>query len=518
MSERGPVRGGADRASGLKGASGTDPLRAIVDIGSNTVRAVLYGGPPRAPEVLFNEKVVAQLGRGVARDGRLAPEGMELALSALARYALLLRDLRVPDVRCVATAAVREAENGPEFLNQAEGLGFAPRLLSGEEEARISALGVLAAFPGAGGIIADLGGGSLELARVENADVGERISLPLGTLRLAALRKAKGAGAQKALDKALADSGWSSAAGGTLYLVGGTWRAMAVEAMHAADWPLSDPHGFEMSARDALAAAQRLAAADSDALLETPRLSAMRAGKLPDAARLLGALLRFLRPERLVFSAWGLREGLLFENAPSYAWASDPFLAGVTAFGAQHAVSPRLATRIAAWTADALPAAGRGEERLRLAGTTLALASMRVEPNLRLSHALDWALHKRWIGVGAEGRGAVAACLYGNAAEPMPDRLRQIAPAELLDRAYGWGVATRLCRRLGAPSHAYLRDSTLTQEGGELVLRMDPAHAALFGPANARDLRRLGELLGCAFRFEASAMSMPLEPETNKIA
>ncbi|HWU03235.1 MAG TPA: exopolyphosphatase, partial [Novosphingobium sp.] len=165
-----------------------DDLRAIIDIGSNTVRMVIYAGPPRAPTVLFNEKVTARLGKGVAEDGRLSPKSRATALAALSRFALLLRLHGVRDVRTVATAAARDASDGAAFLDEVRALGLTPRLLSGEEEAIASAHGVLAGFPGARGIVGDLGGGSLELIDIDGTGCTHGVSLPLGTLRLPALR------------------------------------------------------------------------------------------------------------------------------------------------------------------------------------------------------------------------------------------------------------------------------------------------------------------------------------------
>lgn len=284
--------------------------RAIIDVGSNTVRMVLYGGAPRAPVTLFNEKVAARLGRDIATSGRLADEAVEQALRGLRRYALLLRELEVARVDLVATAAVREASNGGEFLAELRRIGFEPRLLSGEEEAQLSAMGVIGAFPGASGVVADLGGGSLELVRIGGGACGHGASLPLGTLRLPEYRKATGEKTRAALAKAIRKANVAGAAGDTLYLVGGTWRAMAVAAIEARGYPLTDPHGFTLGIEEARRLARQIARSDDRSLLAMPRISAMRAASLPDAGLLLGALLETLAPDAVVISAWGLREGI----------------------------------------------------------------------------------------------------------------------------------------------------------------------------------------------------------------
>jgi exopolyphosphatase/guanosine-5'-triphosphate,3'-diphosphate pyrophosphatase len=490
--------------------AGSTPSRAIIDIGSNTVRLVVYGGTMRAPMVLLNEKVTAKLGREIATTGRLADEAMALALRGLKRFALLLDDLGIKDVETVATAAVRDAANGAEFTAQLHAIGLLPRVISGEEEALLSAHGVIGAFPDARGIVADLGGGSLELVRVAGGSADGASTLPLGTLRLPEHRKGAGGRADmgKALDKVIRKAGWDLSANapeanGALYLVGGTWRAMAVFAMAVQGHPLSDPHGFEIDAATALDVAATLSGAESEALKGRERISTMRAEKLPDAAVLLTALLARLNPSKVVFSSWGLREGLLYDRLPAHSRAADPLLAGVAVFASQRGTPATLATRMAAWTLDAAPARTHGSERLRLAATMLALASMQIEPNLRLPQAIDWALHKRWIAVDGKGRAMMAAAIAANGNQlSAPPRVRALASEEALDEAIRWGLALRLARRLGAQSRRSLEVSRLVIEDGTLVLRLAESHAALFGQPTEKDIRLLATRLGTPWRVD----------------
>ena len=487
---------------------GGSPERAIIDIGSNTVRLVVYGGTMRAPTVLLNEKVTAKLGREIAATGRLADEAMALALRGLRRFALLLADLGITDIETVATAAVRDAANGPEFAEQLRAIGLAPRVISGEEEALLSAHGVIGAFPDARGIVADLGGGSLELVRVANRATEGASSLPLGTLRLPEHRGKSRAEMKKTLEKALRKAGWDLAANlpqhnGALYLVGGTWRAMAVYCMAAKGWPLSDPHGFEIDAAGAQELAASLAASDSDTLKTRERISTMRAEKLPDAAVLLQALLARLAPERVVFSSWGLREGLLYDRLPDHSKAQDPLLAGVAVFASQRGTRPTLATRMAAWTLDAAPAREHGSERLRLAATMLGLAAMQIEPNIRLPHAINWALHKRWIGIDGKGRAMLAAAIAANGNQlALPAEVRALASEEALEEAMGWGLALRLARRLGAQSARSLEASRLRTRDGALVLELAQSHEALFGAPTEKDMKLLAGRLGLGWQVE----------------
>ena len=261
--------------------------QAIIDIGSNTVRLVIYGGPPRAPVVLFNEKVTAKLGRGVGETGLLSKKAMALALAGLGRYRMLIDAAGVEQVTVVATAAARDAANGPQFLDAVRALGLDPRLLSGEEEAVTSAHGVMAAFPGAKGMVADLGGGSLELVDIDTQGLGEDhcahgVSLPLGSLLLPALRKAGPALFKRKVAKLLQKADLNAGHGLPLYLVGGSCRAFARYALDATGWPLDDPHGFELDTATAIALAGTLARRRSPRAAAGPgsfRLAARRADR-----------------------------------------------------------------------------------------------------------------------------------------------------------------------------------------------------------------------------------------------
>ncbi|MBU1539361.1 MAG: Ppx/GppA family phosphatase, partial [Alphaproteobacteria bacterium] len=142
---------------------------AAIDIGSNSVRLVLYRLEGRAIWTVFNEKVLAGLGRDMPVTGRLSVEGAAQAITALKRFSAVIEGVQPALAFIAATAAVREAEDGPDFCDKvAAETGLRIRVLSGEEEARYAALGVLAGIPQADGVAGDLGGSSLELVRLAN--------------------------------------------------------------------------------------------------------------------------------------------------------------------------------------------------------------------------------------------------------------------------------------------------------------------------------------------------------------
>lgn len=472
---------------------GTNQRRAIIDIGSNTVRLVIYAGPLRAPTVVFNEKVTAKLGKAVAETGLLSDKAAGAALAALARYAALLDAQGITQVETVATAAARDAGNGPEFLAKVAALGLSPRLLSGQEEAVTSAWGVLAAFPGAHGIVGDLGGGSLELTDISGDMCEHGVSFPWGSLRLRALRSAGPQKFARHVKRELKAAGWAGRKGLPLFLVGGSCRALAQYAKHVLAWPIEDPHGFELEPSRALTLFRPLEQGQLDAAI--PGVSSTRLAALPDAAALVVNLVRELKPSKLVFSSWGLREGLLYRQLSSESRASNVLMAGVDAFAKDLGTSTTTTGMIADWTALAAPA-HPAREPLRLAATALALASLRLEPNLRAQHSVDWALRKRWIGLDAEGRAMLAATLLANSGKlTVPEGVARIASLGALREAVAWGLAVRLARKFSGCSPRPLAASALSRSGGNLVLTVEAPFQALVTDPIEKDLRQLAAWL-----------------------
>ncbi len=470
--------------------------RAIIDIGSNTVRLVVYGGPPRAPVVLLNEKVTARLGRKLSETGLLSEKAMATALASLARYHQLIEAAGIRRVDVVATAAARDAANGAQFLQAIRAIGLKPRLLSGEEEAITSAHGVIAAFPGAKGLVADLGGGSLELIDIDGDRCDHGVSLPLGTLMLPQLRAGGAARFGRDVTKVLQAADMSQGRASPLYLVGGSCRAFGRYAMHVTGWPLDDPHGYELDTAQAIKLAGTLSRRRSEMPLEVPGLSASRIGSLPDVAALLAVLVGKVQPSKLVFSAWGLREGLIYKSMTAAERQQDPLLAGIGAFTENRGNSLPLAAKIAEWTASAARPGTKPRENLRRGAVMLAIASLQLEPNLRIEHATDWALRKRWIGISSEERAMLAAVILANGGRnAAPSELTRLATAESLYEAAIWGQATRLCRRFTGGSDKALAGSALNVKGDQLVLSTAPKLQALYTDTIEKELRALARML-----------------------
>lgn len=476
---------------------------AIIDIGSNSVRLVIYDGPRRIPFILFNEKVMAGLGASLARTGAIEPEAMERGLRAIGRFAHLCRSMKVADIRCVATAAVRDATNGPDFIARAKDMGLTVELLTGAQEAIGAAMGVLSGIPGADGIVGDLGGGSLELARVRDGAVEQTISLPLGVLRLPQIR-AKGPRAlERAVAKMLDKAGWAAEPGLPFYMVGGSWRALARFDMQLTHFPLPVVHQYEMTAARAEQLTRIVSHVDKARLKQIPAMTGSRVPTLPDAAALLSVVVRQLKSSRLVVSAYGLREGLLYGALPPDIQRHDPLLVAAEAEGEAQARFRGHGDRIDRWIAPLFTDDDASGRRIRRAACLLADVSWRANPDFRAERGVEIALHSNWVGIDAAERAMLGQALsshFGGGVAPLP-ALERIAMTDRLQRAILWGLAIRLAQRMSGGVEAPLAVSRLERHDDRIDLYLRAEDADLYGEAVERRLRHLAQAMGLKYRM-----------------
>ena len=200
----------------------------VIDVGSNSVRLVVFDGAIRSPSYFYNEKVMAGLGLDLAKTGKLHPEGKERALKALRRFHEIAGRMDLQSLAAVATEAVRAASDGPEFCQRVlDEIGIELVPISGDQEANLSAQGVLLGWPKASGLVCDIGGASMELASLEVGDVKKTRSSKLGPMAI--LGRFDDVDAQEIYLKTGLEKltrGFDLHAD-TLFLVGGSWRALA---------------------------------------------------------------------------------------------------------------------------------------------------------------------------------------------------------------------------------------------------------------------------------------------------
>jgi exopolyphosphatase/guanosine-5'-triphosphate,3'-diphosphate pyrophosphatase len=486
---------------------------AVIDVGSNSVRLVLYRLEGRAIWPTYNEKVLAGLGRDLGTTKKLSPEGSEQALSALRRFRAVLDATRPQEAFAVGTAALRDAEDGPGFIRRVhDEVGLNIRVLSGEEEARYSALGVVAGAPDGEGVVGDLGGASLELTRLAGRESGDAATLGLGPFGVAfrlgddprKLRKQVEAQIAEVADRFQAE---------TFHAVGGAWRNLALLHMGIADYPLRVVHEYEMTRTEALTAARVISHLSASSLTGIPGISAKRAETLPYAAVVLEALVGQLGLRRVLTSAYGLREGLLYEAMEPQIRAVDPLVAGCQALGGRFATDEGLGPALERWLEPVfatLPSAFGGRDKVLIAAACrLADLGATLHPDHRATLIFEQVLRAPIAGQTHAERCflAVAAFHRHTAHDDLPEAstIARIIPDFLRRRARALGAAIRLGCDLSGRSSGLLSRSHIALEDGKLVLSTQPKWAdMLLGEQTKRRAQALANALNVGLEIRLS--------------
>jgi exopolyphosphatase/guanosine-5'-triphosphate,3'-diphosphate pyrophosphatase len=486
---------------------GTPREVAVVDIGSNSVRLVVYRLYGRAIVPVLNEKTMAGLGRDLMRTGRLSEKGIADSLAALARFRLVLAARGVQDVRAVATAAVREALDGPQFAARgAEVLGHPVRIISGPEEGWFSAQGVMTGIPDADGVVADLGGASLELIETAEGRTGEGESHLLGPLSLAEGGFVRERVRQK-IEEVLATSRvLGRVRGRSLYAVGGAWRAFGLFQMQGVGHPLHVLHQYALDPPAVAAAYEGVLKSARRGVEPNAEIQSRRLETLPYAACLLDALCRIGKPARVVVSAYGVREGVLSERFTEHDRATDPLVAATLALQPAPQRAAALGQALQDWLGPLVAhgptafSAGR-DATLFAAACRLADLGASLHPDHRADLVYDLVLRAPAAGVTHSERAFLASVALHRYRRTPP--LRDASYQALLDdrrRAVArvWGALIRLGAELCGRAPVFLTRSTLVIEEGVLVLRHPPADAALYTDMVRKRLEQAREALGLA--------------------
>jgi exopolyphosphatase / guanosine-5'-triphosphate,3'-diphosphate pyrophosphatase len=459
----------------------------------------VFDGPPRAPLVLFNEKVMAGLGKGVLSTGRLDEAAIAATLPVLDRFRHIASLMGVAHPITVATAAVRQAANGSAFIDRVAALGLSVRLLSGEEEAVAAGNGVIAGFENANGIVGDLGGGSLELARVEGGQVHQRESFPLGVLRVAPIRARGPAELRMQVMRMLKAQEWASiSAGLPFYLVGGSWRSLAKIHMFLARYPLPIVHHYTMPPLAAPSLVRAVARLDRGTLKERNIVSGSRYPTMADAAALLSVLTSILKPSSLIVSATGLRDGIHYGALPPEEQALDPLIVSARAEGERQGRFPEHGDLVYRWIDPLFAGETADERRLRLAACLLSDIGWAANPDFRAERGLEAALHGNWLGLDARGRAMIGQTLFSTfgGGNNRPAILSALAPVEDLQTAHLWGLALRLGQRLSGGVAEPLRHTNVSTNSRAVQLTLMPNAGPLIGEAVERRLKQLAQAMG----------------------
>jgi exopolyphosphatase / guanosine-5'-triphosphate,3'-diphosphate pyrophosphatase len=483
---------------------------AVIDIGSNSLRLVVFELLNGTLLPLLNEKVMCGLGRGIARTGRLDRDGVELAYANLQRFVALARALKVDHLMAIATAAVREASDGHEFAAEIERqCGIPVRIVDGAEEARLSAAGVLAGIPGADGVVGDLGGGSVELVRIDGGRskeddrdaIGDGISLPLGPLRLAELADNPVKLAETIETIVDGAALLRKAAGKTLFLVGGAWRAIARLHMEHTRYPLHIIHQYTVSRRSAEDFLEVLAPMSRRSLERIATINRKRLELVPLAAMILYRLLHASGASRIMFSAYGLREGYAYGLLRPDT-AVDPLIAACMGVARTQSRDRIDGDRLEQWIAAVFGAVPAEAQRMHRAACWLSDIAWSEHPDYRAEQAFTRCLRMPIGAIDHRERVYIASALHarygGSPDDPVKAPTRQLLGDDDAADARRVGLSLRLAYTLCGGAFDLLSQVSLRRDDDELLLELPPSGSLFQGEAVERRLAALSRSLGLA--------------------
>jgi exopolyphosphatase/guanosine-5'-triphosphate,3'-diphosphate pyrophosphatase len=478
-----------------------------VDIGSNSVRLVIYDRLVRSPLALFNEKSLCAIGRNMVRTGVLDEDGSVAAIAALGRFREIARSVRVQRLEAFATAAVRDARNGAEFVARArEAIGTPIRILSGEDEARFAAEGVLAAIPDADGVVGDLGGGSLELAFVSQGQHSGGLTLPFGPLRLMDMSEGRPERARAIVDADLERlPGIERLRGKALYAVGGVWRNIARMHLDNVQHPVRVLHHYEIARDRAIDFSNFIAGLSRKSLETSAGVTRKRAETIPFGAVVMERLLRVGRLDRVVISAFGVREGLLFSRLAPEERAKDPLIAACEDMSRRLGRDTALGGVLERWTSPLFSPADKAFEKLRRAACHLADTGWRGHPDHRAELIYAEVLNAPFIGIDHHRRNLLALSLfhrYGGEDDKLEKRAARFIGEDAVQQAKRLGFALRAALVLAGPAPSVLQETSIKLTPTTLALTIPRSHQALIAEAMTKRLDSLAAAFGKVARVE----------------
>ena len=448
----------------------------IVDIGSNTIRMVVYDAPARLPVPIFNERAICALGKGIGRTGHLNPVGKNLAFQALDRFCGLAKEMKVGQFRILATAAVRDAEDGFDFSKEVEKrFGYDVKILSGEEEAHLGAKGILGGRPNADGLFGDIGGGSLDLVSLNNGHFGKSATLPLGHLRITEESEGQHNKARNFIDSNLNTVSWLSGMNGRdFYAVGGIWRVIARIYMEQNNYPLHLIDNLTLEIDSALNLTEIISRLSKRSLLGMVRVTKRRADTLPFSALLLNRILKLTQPKQLIFSGYGLREGQFFDLLPDEVKNQDPLISACHGFAMRGGRFSLHGAEISNWILPLFPKASKRETRILEAAALLSDIGWSEHPDYRALHSFIRIIRLPVAGISHRDRVVIALIVFfrynGKKGQYEVNEVRPLIENTDEQLAIVLGAALRLAHVVSAGVPGLLGKTSLTQNVKEITL------------------------------------------------
>ena len=499
----------SEPADGIKAILSGKGRVAVIDIGSNTVRLVVYDAPKMMPVPMFNEKSQCELARGMVATGKLNPEGVEESIHSLARFISLSEAMGVDHLDLVATATVREAKDGRDYVPRLkERFDLSVQVLSGVEEARLSALGVLSGVPEADGLLGDMGGGSLELVALDKGRFGVAETFPLGHLRLSEASANNPAKARGLIKDHLAGLSWlKEVRGRTFYAVGGSWRTIARVFIEQTGYPLHVLDNYTVRRDDALSILHLISGLSLETTEKIPGVPKRRMATLPFAAATLEVILEIAKPRELVFSGFGMREGQLLKSLPDELRNLDPLIAGCTSL-AEHAGRFSISgDEILEWMSPLFPEETPVERRMRLAACLLSDIGWTEHPDYRAEHAFHRALRVPFAGLTHPDRVLLALAVFirynGDPGDELVMPLHNLLDEDQLTRVETIGLALRLAHTLSGSAPGLLGGVKLIKKNNALILDLSKHSEVYLGEAVKRRFKTMASRAGLKAKIKA---------------
>lgn len=480
-------------------------LIAIIDIGSNSVRMVVYHALKRVPLPLFNEKYMCALGKGLARTGTLNPEGVKQAEAAIARFLVMANRLQVASLDIIATAAVRDASNGDAFVRGLEKThGVAITVISGEHEAALAAKAVLSSFHEPFGISADLGGGSMELAEVARSTVGQRASCHLGSLRILDSADGKRERMEALIKSELKAISWlKQSSPACIYAIGGGFRALAKLHMKKTHYPLDLVHEYHMSRRALTQMHEKLIGMPLSELAAVPGISEKRAATMVPTAMVLQHLLALTGAPEVRFSVSGIREGFFFDLLDARTQKEDALLASANDLAALIGRTGSYGRELYDWMTPLFANEPIGWRRIRRALSKLSELAWSIDPNFRANWAYQRIVQSSLKGLDHKERLMLALALYYRYQARWKGDKSEIKLLDERERlwARSVGLAANLAFQLSGGRGGNLHHASLSFHDGEVRLALDEEAAPLRTEAVEKRVLGLGEALRAFSNF-----------------
>ena len=470
----------------------------VIDIGSNSIRLVVYDGIKRMPLPLFNEKIFCRLAKGMAITGKLNPEGVKLVEASMKRFLALLHVMDVVELQVLATAAVRDASDGAAFVENLERkYRVNITVVSGKKEAQLAASGIFSSLYNPEGLAGDLGGGSIELVSIEKDGISNQTTIPIGPLRLLDAGEGNMAKIAKLIEEAIAGETWLDGIHPqSFYAIGGSFRTLAHIHMQKEEYPLDIVHNYAVKTAPMRRLLQEIIHSPVQQLKKMPGASDERIDSLIPAAMVMDRILDITNPVDVVFSASGIREGYLYEKLTPSLRNEDPLIASCMDLASQNGRRAGFARELFAWISPLFEKESDASRRLRFSACILSEIAWLIHQEYRSEWAFSRILHSTLAGLSHPERVTLALALYHRYQFKPKLKSPVLSLVNEKEKVFARliGTATHLAFLLSGGHAGNLRHVTLSQKRGNIEVTFDQEAQDLLSDSVRKSIHGLNEV------------------------